>query len=272
MSIVKGIVRNAAMPAIKGRTHQLIGRDLHGFHYRREGLIESAVSHYVNSASRRPRGRHHPRAPWLRRRFSDLPPHDSPPPMPRCPLPMGSRSRHPAWRNCPKAMAFSRCGRPCSPVVRKGACSVVHQTESRSTARKRALMGRRVTDFDRAEHGAIAGVECVNRRRSSPVATWDRFDLSRHSLEHQMPASARIRFRFEILGCKSVVQQIALDVFDELPRLPALVSGFVAGEARVHVVVGCQPIIRTSSKTASHSRSISPVRTRCKPNIRRTEA
>ena len=40
------------------------------------------VSQYVNSASRRPRGRHHPRAPWLRRRFSDLPPHDSPPPMP----------------------------------------------------------------------------------------------------------------------------------------------------------------------------------------------
>ena len=63
-------------------------------------------------------------------------------------------------------------------------------------------------------------------------------------------ASARIRFRIEILVRKSVVQQTALDAFDEFPRLPALVSGFVAGEARVYVVVGCQPIIRTSGKTA----------------------
>ena len=156
--------------------------------------------------------------------------------------------------------------RPQRRMLRRSPARIAkHRTEAR-------LDGSTSHRFRQGRTCAIAGVECVNRRRSSPVATWARFDLSRHSLEHQTPASARIRFRFEILGCKSVVQQIALDAFDELPRLPALVSGFVAGEVRVHVVVGCQPIIRTSSKTACHSRSISPVRTRCKPNIRRTEA
>ena len=49
-------------------------------------------------------------------------------------------------------------------------------------------MGQRITEFNRAEHGAIAGVGRVNRRRSSQVATWARFHLSTHSLEHQAPA------------------------------------------------------------------------------------
>ena len=101
---------------------------------------------------------------------------------------MGSRSRHPAWRDSPKAMAASHCGRPRRPAVRQAACLVVHWLESRSTAPERASMGRRITEFNRAEHGAIAGVERVNRRRSSPAATWARFDLSTHSLEHQAPA------------------------------------------------------------------------------------
>ena len=39
MPIVKGIVRNPAMPAIKGRTYQLIGFDSRRFHYRPEGVF-----------------------------------------------------------------------------------------------------------------------------------------------------------------------------------------------------------------------------------------
>ena len=68
----------------------------------------------------------------------------------QCPRPTGSRSRHPAWPDDPKAKASSRYHRSCGSAVRQNACFAVHWRESRSTAPERASMNRRITDFNRA--------------------------------------------------------------------------------------------------------------------------